>query len=63
MLFNLKVATANTAGIVMRYAGPAISTAVHNPVIIQPIGPVSTLAILVRAAFIANFNPVPKSAF
>lgn len=51
-----------TAGIVIRYAGPAISITAHTPVITHPIGPVSIAAILVIPAIVANLNPCPNNA-
>ena len=62
-IFCLKAATCITAGIVTRYAAPAISNAVHNPVITHPIGPLNTAKTLVVAAFPAKDSPLPINAF
>lgn len=52
-----------TAGIVTRYAGPAISINVHTAVSIHPIGPIIIDAILVNPAFAARDNPLPTRNF
>lgn len=52
-----------TAGIVTRYAGLAISIAVHAPVIAHPIGPVRIDMVLIRVPVAAKLSPRPIRAF